>query len=261
MRKYAEALIDPDEVDRNGFAVLTGISRLTNCGDSPQEAQELILRALEKRKQFGPATVLLDALVRRVGLFPYLEPHSLGTADQLAWEFNRPANMPDHIVFHAPQMRVYRALLEGHNVVLSAPTSFGKSLITDAVIASSQYQNVLIVVPTIALIDETRRRLSERFKDTFKIITHASQSIADKNLFVSTQERVLERDIVSLAELVIIDEFYKLSPRRQRNNEDDSRCARLNEILYRAVKSNKQFYLLGPNIQGISRSNRKETQV
>src|SRR5207253_2807435 len=108
---------------------------------------------LEQRASFGSAAVVLDALVRQVGLFPYLTPRELGTSDQIAWELNRPANMPEEIVFHEPQTRVYRSLLEGNNVVLSAPTSFGKSLVTDAVIASDKFKNILIVVPTIALID------------------------------------------------------------------------------------------------------------
>ncbi len=113
---------------------------------------------------FGKASVVLDSRVRQVGLFPYLSPNDLGTADQIAWEFNHPASMPDDIVFHEPQTRVYRELVRGHNVVLSAPTSFGKSLVTDAVIASGKFKNILVVVPTIALIDETRRRLGQRFR-------------------------------------------------------------------------------------------------
>ena len=193
-------------------------------------------------------SIVLDALVRQVGLFPYLVPNELGTADQIAWEFNHPEAMPDDIVFHEPQTRVYRELVQGHNVVLSAPTSFGKSLVTDAVIASGKFKNILVVVPTIALIDETRRRLGQRFRGKYKIVTHASQEIAARNIFVLTQERVLERDVLDLVEFVVIDEFYKLKP----EHADDERCARLNEVFYRVVKSKKQFYLLGPNVQGLS---------
>ena len=227
IHQIREALTSPDTIARNGFSVLANIARLTNEGNAPQESQELVLRALEVRRQFGNASLLLDAVVRQVGLFPYLNPNELGTPDQIAYEFNRPANMPEQIVFHEPQARVYRALLRGHNVVLSAPTSFGKSLVTDAVIASGKFKNVLIVVPTIALMDETRRRLSQRFRGQFKIITHVSQALTERNVFVLTQERVLERDLFKLVELVVVDEFYKLSPPRKSSKEEDSRCARL----------------------------------
>jgi DEAD/DEAH box helicase/Helicase conserved C-terminal domain len=248
VEQIRQSLSRADVISQNGFSILSRVCNLMEESASPEIPQDLILRALENRKLFGSASCLLDAMVRRVGLFPYLNPQELTTADQIAWEFNRPANMPEGMVFHEPQTRVYRALMDGHNVVLSAPTSFGKSLITDALIASGKFSNVLIVVPTIALIDETRRRLSQRFAGKYKIVTHTSQGIADRNLFVLTQERVLERDIIDKVELVVIDEFYKLSPER----EADERCARLNEVFYRVVKSKKQFYLLGPNIQGVS---------
>jgi hypothetical protein len=256
LQQIRESLSRREDISKDGFKILTNICRLVDEAESPPTCQELILRALENKKLFGPASVILDGLVRQVGLFPYLNPDELGTADEIAWEFNRPPNMPDGIVFHEPQTRVYRALLSGRNVVLSAPTSFGKSLVTDAVIASGRFNNVLIVVPTIALIDETRRRLSQRFGRQYKIITHASQEIAKRNLFVLTQERVLERDIIDKVEFVVIDEFYKLSPGR----DEDERCARLNEVFYRALKSRKQFYLLGPNVQGVSEAARRGLQ-
>jgi hypothetical protein len=247
-----ESLSRPSVIAKSAFEVLSNISRLVDEGELAVTSQELILRALENRKHFGTASIVLDSLVRQAGLFPYLNPKTLGTADQIAWEFNRPAKMPSDIVFHEPQARIYRALMDGNSVILGAPTSFGKSLVTDAIIASGKFQDVLIVVPTIALIDETRRRLSQRFKGKYKVVTHASQAIADKNLFVLTQERVLERDVIDRAEFVVIDEFYKLSPERA----EDERCARLNEVFYRVVKAKKQFYLLGPNVGGISEGSR-----
>jgi hypothetical protein len=249
VQQIRESLARRGEISRNGFQILTNICRLVDEAEHPSTYQELILRALENKKFFGTASMVLDALVRQVGLFPYLNPAELGTADEIAFEFNRPANMPDDIVFHEPQARVYRALLEGHSVVLSAPTSFGKSLVTDALIATGRFDNVLIVVPTIALIDETRRRLSQRFGTEYKVITHVSQEAGKKNLFVLTQERVLERNIIDHVELVVIDEFYKLTPGR----DDDQRCARLNEVFYRVLKSRRQFYLLGPNVRGLSK--------
>lgn len=243
-----ESLSRPEAIERDAFGIIAHICRLVDEDASAQVSQELILRALEYKRHFGTASTVLDALVRKVGLFPYLNPAELCTADEIAWEFNRPENMPGDIVFHEPQARVYRALIRGSSVVLSAPTSFGKSLVTDAVIASGKFDNVLVVVPTIALIDETRRRLSARFGNLYKVITHTSQSISSRNVFVLTQERVLERNVIDKVEFVVIDEFYKLAPGR----DDDDRCARLNEVFYRTVKARKQFYLLGPNVQGMS---------
>lgn len=149
----------------------------------------------------------------------------LSLVERLAFEAHKPLGMQD-IVFHQKQAEVYVRLLAGENVVLSAPTSFGKSLLIDAMIATGKYSNVAVVVPTIALIDETRRRLSIRFGGEFKVITHASQDLEDKNIFVMTQERVLDFDVIPDLDFFVIDEFYKLDPRR-----DAERSFLLNQAL------------------------------
>jgi superfamily II DNA/RNA helicase len=208
--------------------------------------QEILLRALEHREEFGESKKIIDSLVREVGLFPFLKPEDLCLADQIAYEYHRPQNMPS-TVFHRPQARVYRELLNRRNVVLSAPTSFGKSLVIDALILSGKYNNFLVIVPTIALIDETRRRLSKLTAD-YKIITHRLQKPADKNVYVLTQERVFEGVNLDKIDLFVIDEFYKLSP----TGEDDTRSELLNKAFYILNKKGKQFYMLGPNISHLS---------
>ena len=99
-----------------------------------------------------------------------------------AYEAHRPENMDEKLVFHRAQAHVYNLLMSGENVALSAPTSFGKSLIIDAAIASGKYRNIVIVVPTLALIDETRRRLTQKFGDDFKVITRSSQQMIGHSL-------------------------------------------------------------------------------
>jgi replicative superfamily II helicase len=40
----------------------------------------------------------------------------------------------------------------------SAPTSFGKSLLIEEIVASKKYKNIIIIQPTLALLDETRKK-------------------------------------------------------------------------------------------------------
>jgi hypothetical protein len=168
-------------------------------------------------------------------------------SDILAFEAHRPDGMDEEdIVFHHSQAAVYHRLIDGENVILSAPTSFGKSLIIDALLASGIYSNVVIVVPTLALIDETRRRLALRFGDTFKVNTHPGQSTSTRNIFVYTQERVVEQEEFPPVDLFIVDEFYKL------NSPDEERTGLLNQAFYRLLKTGAQFYLLGPNVEAIA---------
>ena len=209
-------------------------------------ARDLAIRLLEHRDEAGPATKILDALVRQLGLYPYLDPEGLPLADLIAFEAHRPIGLDaDNVVFHDVQAFVYRLLLAGENVILSAPTSFGKSLIIDALVASGQYNNVVVVVPTIALLDETRRRLA-RFRASHKIITHVSQELGERNLLVLTQERVIDHPNLPHVDLFIIDEFYKLDAAA-----DPERGHLLNQAFYRLWKTGAQYYFLGPNINAI----------
>lgn len=238
------------------FVLAADICRVVGEENRVAEAHDVVLRAMERRSEFGPATVVLDGLLRQIGLFPYLNPDSLSMADLLAYEAHRPPELGEGIVFHRAQAHVYHLLMDGENVALSAPTSFGKSLLIDAVIASGKYQNVVIVVPTLALIDETRRRLTVRFRDQYKVITRSSQPPHDRNIFILTAERVLEKEDWSEIDFFVIDEFYKLAPQR-----GDERSATLNQALYLLAKTGAQFYMLGPNIDGVTQQNHLRVEL
>lgn len=150
--------------DTNRFQIIKEIEILVATEQSI--GQEFVLRLLSRIKDFQGMESMIHSLVRQVGLFPYLEEENLSLKDTIAYEVHRPSGFKENIVFHHAQAEVYYTLLRGENVVLSAPTSFGKSLIIDSIIASQKHSNIFIIVPTIALIDETRKRLS-KFKDLY----------------------------------------------------------------------------------------------
>ncbi|MGQ1948059.1 DEAD/DEAH box helicase [Geofilum sp. OHC36d9] len=209
--------------------------------------QELVLRILSRKELFSGYEPIIDSLVRQVGLYPYINQNDLSINDSIAYEIHKPEGLEENIVFHHAQAEVYYSLMKGENIVLSAPTSFGKSLIIDAVIATNKYINIAIIVPTIALIDETRKRLS-KFKDNYKIVTHSSQELQERNVLILTQERALELVEEVSIDFFVIDEFYKLSPTKS----DEERCHILNHVFYLLVKQQAQFYLLGPNIERVT---------
>ena len=245
-----ELLKQPDQISEKVFSIVKEISRLCHNADTLSEGREMVIRALEHHAAFAPLNGVIDSLLRQVGLFPYVNPHNLNVAGQIAYETHRPLDFEVHdsnIVFHREQAEVYRGLMEGQSYVLSAPTSFGKSLIIDALLASGKFKNVVVIVPTIALIDETRRRLS-RFRDTYKIITHPSQETLESNVFVLTQERAIDRTDITEIDLLVIDEFYKLDIG---GKDDGDRAAILNHAFYKLHKIAKQIYLLGPSIRDI----------
>lgn len=255
VQEVRRALGDPNYIRDHSFYLARRLSTIVATEETKRIGQEMVLRALEFRENFGSSASIIEGLARSLGLFPYISPENLDLRDSIAYEFHRPLNFEDEVVFHRPQADVYRLLLDGESVALSAPTSFGKSLIIDAVIATRKYDNIVIIVPTIALIDETRRRLATRFRDEFKVITHPSQAQGTKNIFVLTQERFLQFESIPV-DFFVIDEFYKLSPGR----DDDDRCWLLNQAFYKLAKTGKQFYMLGPGILDLSRDLRDKVK-
>lgn len=243
-------LKDDDYISRNSFELAKNLCTLYNNADSQSvsKVQNLVIRSLEKYELFGSSKIIIDNLLRELKLFPYLNSDELSLADALAYfAHTTDIGNDSEAVLHGPQAEIFYKLLSGVSVVLSAPTSFGKSLIIDAVIASQKFSNIVVVVPTISLIDETRRRLS-KFKENYKVITHSLQGASDKNIYVLTQERVIEEDFVGDVDFFVIDEFYKLSTWADSGN----RCALLNEAFYRLYKKCEHFYMLGPNINGVA---------
>lgn len=241
------ALRNPAELQSSGFTVASEICRAFAAEPESQDVHELILRALEHVNQMNGAGDIILSLARERGLFPYLPEERLDIKDQIAYEFHRPPGLGDQgIVFHEPQARVYWQIMSGQNIALSAPTSFGKSLIIDAIVLSQRFRNILIIVPTLALMDETRRRLVQ-LGAGYKVLTHTNQARADRNIYVMTQERALELPDVDEIDFFVIDEFYKLSPQRG----DDDRANTLNHVFYKLATAGKQFYMLGPSVRAI----------
>ena len=246
-------LTGSESVSASAFQILRKLTLLINTNDPlySKQVQELLLLVLERQDEFHLVHNLLQELIKQRGLYPYLEEESLSFVSKIVYELHRPINL-EGIVFHREQAYAYRLLLDSKSVILSAPTSFGKSLVIDAVIASNNFSNIVVVVPTIALIDETRRRLHNRFSGEYRIITHPSQKNGQKNVFVLTQERVVEfPDLDKLVDFFVVDEFYKLDPGKESDNDND-RSSLLNQAFERLYSPRTPFYLIGPNIEGVS---------
>lgn len=251
MSSYSEdlqRLSEPSYVASNPFEVLACISDYFNNGKY-EEGRELLYHVMDLGVLPPKYKQVLNALVEDAGVYPYLAPDDLtSTSDLISYEAHRPRGMPD-IVLHSGQLDAFSHLMNGENVVLSAPTSFGKSLLIDVLISSGKYNNIVVIVPTIALIDETRRRLQGRFGSTFRIITHASQDASTANIYVLTQERFLEIRETPTIDLFVIDEFYKLNPTIDGGYDD--RTIALNLACMKLTRQHAQFLFIGPNIERV----------
>lgn len=243
-----ERLSDRSYVGEHPFEALRTISAYFNRYQE-NEGRELLYHVMDLDVLPPTYNHALASLQEVAGIYPYVDTAAIsGSAGLISYEAHRPLNAPD-LVLHAQQYDAYNHLMSGENVVLSAPTSFGKSLLIDVLILSEKYRNIVIIVPTIALIDETRRRLQNRFGTKFRIITHASQLPAGANIYVLTQERYLELHQIPKIDLFVIDEFYKLKP--DENGEYDDRTVALNLACFKLAKQDAQFLFIGPNIDRV----------
>lgn len=247
-----ECLDQPDKLSEMRFEVFREVARLANDQQTVSVAREFVIRLLAVKDTLRTGyDDLLDTLVREVGLFPYADQTKAASLeDQILIEAHRVHGVGEERLFHSLQLSVFQELVNGRNVVLSAPTSVGKSLVIDAILATAQHKRAVIIVPTIALIDETRRRITKALGRSHDIITHPSQVRIDDGrptVYVLTQERALGRKDLADADFFVIDEFYKLDLR----DENDERAIDLNICFHRLAGQGAQFYLIGPNISSV----------
>lgn len=228
--------------------ILSKANSLLYQNETEGLGRELIIRLIDAKDKLHESTVtILNDLVESAGLHPYVNSKLLSGPACIRHEYMKSMVLED-IYFHEEQLILALNLNAGKSVIVSAPTSFGKSLLIEEVVAQLKYNNIVIIQPTLALLDETRKKL-QKYRDDYNIIVNTSQISEEnrRNLFLFTGERVVEYKGFKNIDFFVLDEFYKLSMER-----DDERAATLNHALYKLLKMTNKFYLLGPNINSIS---------
>lgn len=118
-----------------------------------------------------------------------------------------------------------------HKLFLSAPTSFGKTFLLKEIIYRNynKYDNIVIVLPTVALLMEVTEDLNAFFKNqnlqysTYNSV-YRDLELSGKNVFILTPERVLR--LLALKpnldiDFFFFDEIYKIDEDISLCNEED----------------------------------------
>lgn len=243
----SDRFLDADDVFNLLFEAGSALNENDRASVISLEICIRLLDVLRKNQMPKSCEDAVRLLAEECGLFPYLNGVHQALINQIVTEAHR-VSLEKDIFLHAKQMEVLLSLLSGQNVILSGPTSFGKSLILDAYIAKANPISVAAILPTLALIDETRRRIQRNFPQ-YQVVTTVDELFnkQERVFFALTQERFIQRRDIGKLDILFVDEFYKLD-----ENRDDSRFEILNLALYRGIPRSKQVFLAGPHISGIS---------
>lgn len=230
------------------FDALQNINTLLSNGETDNARNELIKLLDQYKKEHIEYTPLLNHLIREVGLFPYIKSEHATWQDQFTYEAFKVNIGGEEKTLHLEQSGLLKKLLDGTNIAVSAPTSFGKSFVIDAFIAIKQPRNVVIILPTIALLDETRRRIHKKFSNQYRIITTSDIELGEKNILILTAERAISYiNRLDSIDILIVDEFYKAD-----YEFDKERSPALLKAIISFSEKSQQRYFLAPNINSIS---------
>lgn len=230
------------------FLTCSEINDLLNSGDEVSARDKTILMLDSLRQEGELYSPLVNSIIRSVGLYPYLDKETCDWPDRYAIEaFSADVGGGEQGILHREQSKLLGRLMAGRDVAVSAPTSFGKSFVIDAFIAIKQPNSIMILVPTIALMDETRRRIQRKFGEQYKIITSSDQELADRTIFIFPQERALGYvEKVERLDLLVVDEFYKAG--RVGKSYDGERSSALIQAVVALSPKCSQRYFLIPNV-------------
>ena len=205
------------------FYVAEKCSKLLSTGLIADEkaVRKIAIHILNNWKKVCSETYNLWAdIIEALGFYPYLEKNKStlnlqSSSDMIRQKFHL-SNYLDDKYLHKEQKRLSTDIFSEKSVIASAPTSFGKSLLIEEIVASHKFHNIVIIQPTLALLDETRLKM-RKYSDFYKIIVRTSQPVSESkgNLFLLTAERVMEYEPLPKIDFLIIDEFYKRSEERR----------------------------------------------
>ena len=178
------------------------------------------------------------------------------TLNSLFYNAIASSKLDSNISLHPDQYKALKLLEKNQGLILSAPTSFGKTYVVFEYIARFLPETVFLVVPTLALIDEYKKKIINTHKHIFgryKVFTSINNEMNysefDYKMFIVTHDRVLEEtsfDTIDKIDLLVIDEVYKLDTRG-----NDDRKLILNFAYYYLVQKSEKHILLAPFISGV----------
>ncbi|MDE6586361.1 MAG: DEAD/DEAH box helicase [Clostridia bacterium] len=226
-----------------------------------QLREQLITRLDESNDSTETAKKIADNLFS-LDLTVYSKNFSF---DSLIYNSFAQSQLDENIAMHPEQLQIINKITEHDAIIISAPTSFGKTFSVFEYIAKFKPQNIVLIVPTLALVDEYMKKIIKKYRVTFeKYKVHTQLDLEGEydfnsnNIFILTHDRVLQDEvykIIAVIDLLVIDEVYKLE-----TDPTNDRVLVLNMAYYFLSQKAKKYILLAPFIQSIEEIEKLEKQ-
>ena len=178
------------------------------------------------------------------------------TFDSLIYSSMAKSMLDNSVSLHPEQLQILNEISLNDAVIVSAPTSFGKTFCIFEYIAKVMPQNIVLIVPTLALVDEYIKRIIKKYQSFFsqyKIHTHIDENktynFDQRNIFILTHDRVVQESTYAMIEKIdflVIDEVYKLE-----TDQSNDRVLVLNMAYYYLAQKARKYVLLAPFIKSI----------
>ncbi|MBU5451438.1 DEAD/DEAH box helicase [Acetivibrio sp. MSJd-27] len=89
------------------------------------------------------------------------------TFDSLVYSAMSRSQLDNNISLHPEQIRIIDEIHNNAALIVSAPTSFGKTFCVFEYISRYRPNNIVLIVPTLALVDEYLKKIIKKYKDFF----------------------------------------------------------------------------------------------
>lgn len=260
----SESLEDKEYIDLLRFADILSRSKKP---EALNKAYKVISVLVDNYKDDELFLTFSKSILIKMGNFPaikYLEdnysidcglPIEQILAKTVKEDFQRIPN--SDLVFTDSQYEIFEKLKNSNHFSFSGPTSLGKSFVINAFIRFliSEHKgkdNLVILVPTRALINQTVNQLKNEFSDVrnYKVLAYPKVPLSfkmesSKFIFVFTPERLLaylaNQDNPKI-DYLFVDEAHKIISKK------DSRSPLYYHAILQAEKKSVKLYFSSPNI-------------
>lgn len=263
-KENLDSLDDKEYIDLLRFADILSRSQEPT---SQNKAYKIISLLFDDYKDDKYFKIFAESILIKLGNFPAIEllgelsSNSKGTSIETTFERyikeTFQAVPGGEFIFTDPQYQIFEKLKNSNHYSFSGPTSLGKSFILNAYI---RYlideircnENIVILVPTRALINQITLQLKKDFSDIpdYKVLSHPTvpatfKRETSKFIFVFTPERLVSylSDINNpKIGYLFIDEAQKIV------SEKDTRSPLYYHAILQAERKSIKLYFASPNI-------------